>query len=81
MEHKRFTKSQKKMRKPETIYPAGTQVVKFSGKPFKSGAKVATIKGLVESPYKIDPETGKGVPSYTFVEDDSIVEAASVTYA
>lgn len=51
----------------------GKQVVKCSGdgrrasKPFKSGVKQNTVKGLVKS-----PNTGK--ISFTFIEDDSYVE-------
>lgn len=75
----KISKGERKRLNPGTVYPVGTQVVKFSGKPFKSGAKVATIKEIVEHPYKIDAETGKGVTAYTFVEDDSIVSAYMVT--
>lgn len=78
---RRFTKSEKKHRNPERIYPEGTKVVKFSGKPFKSGEHVNTVKDVIEHPNKIDPETGKGVPAYTFYEDESIVECARCTYA
>lgn len=59
------------------IYPIGTKVYKPSGKPFKSTFKVNTISGVVEHPYKKD-KNGVGVPSYTFIEDDSIVEAKCV---
>lgn len=79
--HRRFSKSEKKHRNPERIYPEGTKVIKFSGKPFKSGEHVNTVKDVIEHPNKIDPETGKGVPAYTFVEDDSVVECARCTYA
>ncbi len=65
------------MRQADIIYPVGTKVVKTSGKPFKSGLKYATVKDVVDHPYKIHPETNKGVQSYTFVEDDSIVECAA----
>lgn len=41
---------------------------KKSGKPFKSGLKVNTYKGTT-----INPNTGK--EAYTFMEDDSIVDA------
>lgn len=75
----KFSKSERKQCNPGTVYPVGTQVVKFSGKPFKSGLKVATIKEIVESPYKVDKETGKPVVAYTFIEDDSIVSAYMVT--
>ena len=78
---RRFTKSEKKHRNPDRIYPEGTRVVKFSGKPFKSGEHINTVKDVIEHPNKIDPETDKGVPAYTFYEDDSIVECARCTYA
>lgn len=78
---KKFSRSEKKHRNPERIYPEGTKVVKFSGKPFKSGEYVNTVKDVIEHPDKIDKDTGKGVPAYTFVEDDSIVECARCTYA
>lgn len=44
------------------------KVFKKSGKPFKSGNKVNTVKG--ETRNEQDP---KGRPAYTFFEDDSIV--------
>lgn len=75
----RFTKSEKKMRHPEIIYPAGTLVCKFSGKKFKSGNDVNTVKDVVAHPNKIDPVTNQGVPAYTFYEDESIVECAACT--
>ena len=78
---RRFTRSEKKHRNPDRIYPEGTKVVKFSGKPFKSGEHVNTVKCVVEHPNKIDKNTGRGVPAYTFYEDDSIVECASCTWA
>lgn len=59
---------------PDIIYPIGTKVCKKSGKPFKSLSDVNTISSIVEHPYKKD-YNGVGVPSYTFIEDDSIVEA------
>lgn len=77
----KFSRSEKKHRNPDRIYPEGTKVVKFSGKPFKSGEHVNTVKDVVEHPNKIDKNTGKGVPAYTFYEDDSIVECANCTYA
>lgn len=63
------------MKTPDIIYPIGTKVYKSSGKPFKSTFKINTIREIVEHPYKKDKD-GKGVPSYTFFEDDSIVEAS-----
>lgn len=53
--------------KPFRIFPAGTKVYKPSGKPFKSGEKINTIKSLTE--HNVLPR-----PAYTFEEDDSIVE-------
>ena len=47
--------------------PVGTKVVKKSGKPFKSGLKQATVKGVVEHPHLI------GIDAYIFEEDDSYV--------
>jgi hypothetical protein len=38
-----------------------------SGKPFKSGEKVNTVKGIVNHP-QLD------IPAFTFLEDDSYVE-------
>ena len=67
------------MRQPTEIYESGTMVSKILEKPFKSGFKVNTVKSVVEHQHKIDPNTNKGVLAYTFFEDDSIVEAASVT--
>lgn len=43
------------------------RVCKKSGKPFKSGEKINTVKGET-----INPNTGK--PAYTFLEDDSVVD-------
>ncbi len=50
------------------------QVCKTSGKnnrlepkPFKSGKKINTVKGIVTHPIL-------SVPAYTFIEDDSILE-------
>ena len=67
------------MREPSEIFEVGTKVSKLSGKTFKSGFAVNTIKGVVEHPNKINPETNVGVPAYTFFEDDSVVEAAACT--
>lgn len=44
----------------------GRKVIKRSGKPFKSGDKVGTIKGFVKHP-KLE------VTCFTFDEDDSYV--------
>ena len=71
-------KKQKAMRHPNEIYACGTKVKKLSEKPFNSGLVFNTVKSVTEHPHKIDPETNKGVPAYTFFEDDSIVEAAAV---
>lgn len=38
-----------------------------SEKPFKSGQKINTVKGIIEHPIL-------GIPAYTFEEDDSYVE-------
>lgn len=65
------------MREASVIYEPGTRVKKLTDKPFKSGYKVNTVKGVIDSPYKINPDTGVGVPSYTFMEDESIVECAA----
>ena len=54
------------------IYETGTKVFKPSGKPFKSGLLVNTVSGIVEHPHKTI--NGVGVKSYTFLEDDSVVE-------
>ena len=66
------------MRQANEIYACGTKVKKLSEKPFKSGLVFNTVKSVTEHPHKIDPETNKGVPAYTFFEDDSVVEAAAV---
>ena len=52
------------------LLPPGTIVRKISGKPFKSGAKTATVKAVVPHPYL--PE----IDGYTFEEDDSVVRAS-----
>lgn len=65
------------VRQPDEILPAGTRVMKKSGKKFLSKSTVNTVKGVVEHPYKKDPVTGVGVPAYTFVEDESVVECAT----
>lgn len=38
-----------------------------SGKPFKSGRKINTVKGIIDHPIL-------HVPAYTFYEDESFVE-------
>ena len=43
------------------------QVYKKSGKPFKSGQHINTIKGIT-----VNPNTDK--PAYLFEEDDSVVD-------
>jgi hypothetical protein len=43
------------------------KVVKKSGKPFKSGLKVNTVKSVTEN-----PNTNK--PAFTFYEDESVVD-------
>lgn len=47
----------------------GQTVRKISGKPFKSGLKVATVTGI--APHPVLPDT----LAYTFAEDDSLVRA------
>jgi hypothetical protein len=49
------------------IFNVNDVVSKRSGKPFKSGRKVNTIKELV-----MNPNTGN--PAATFLEDDSVVD-------
>lgn len=44
----------------------GKRVAKPSGKPFKSGLKVNTVKGVIDHPIL-------HVPAFTFVEDESYV--------
>lgn len=46
----------------------GKKVTKKSGKPFKSGEKINTIKGITQHPVLKDEM------AYTFEEDDSYVE-------
>lgn len=43
------------------------RVYKSSGKPFKSGKKVNTVKEIIQHPIL------KGEQAYTFIEDDSYV--------
>lgn len=45
----------------------GKKVEKYSGKPFKSGNKINTVKSVTEHPYR------EGKSAYTFEEDDSFV--------
>lgn len=47
--------------------PPGWVVVKTSGKLFKHGGTISTIKGYIEHPHL------PGVVAYTFEEDDSYV--------
>jgi hypothetical protein len=49
----------------------GRQCKKKSPKPFKSGEKINTIKGIVNHPHL-------NVPAYVFHEDDSYVECRRV---
>lgn len=51
------------------ILNVGKKVRKTSGKPFKSGLLMNTIKCIVPHPYK------DGCLAYGFEEDDSFVEA------
>jgi len=53
----------------EQILKVGDKIAKRSGKPFKSGRKVNTIKEFV-----VHPQTGQ--PGITFEEDDSIMVEA-----
>jgi hypothetical protein len=46
----------------------GQKVIKKSGKPFKSGEKINTIKNVIPHPIL------KNEMAYTFEEDDSYVE-------
>ena len=48
----------------------GKTVVKISGKPFKSGRKVNTVKEVT-----INPNSQK--PAFSFVEDSSVVNIVS----
>ena len=50
---------------------SGVRVAKLSGKPFKSGHKINTVKGLTCNP-------NTNLLSYTFVEDNSIVDCKQV---
>jgi len=45
----------------------GKTVFKPSGKPFKSGKKTNTVTGIVDHPIL-------RIPSFTFSEDESVVE-------
>lgn len=60
---------------PSSVTPVapGTRVIKLSGKPFKSGEKVATVKGVIDHPQL------PGEPAYTLVEDDSYVRCSYCT--
>lgn len=44
---------------------------KNTPKPFKSGKKINTIKGLINHPQL-------NIPAYTFIEDDSYVECRRI---
>ena len=54
----------KMLSKPELI---GKQVRKTSNKPFKSGNKINTVKGIM-----VNPQTQR--PAFFFADDDSNVE-------
>jgi len=45
----------------------GKKVEKYSGKPFKSGKRVNTVKSIAPHPHR------DGKEAYTFEEDDSFV--------
>jgi hypothetical protein len=49
----------------------GQRVEKKSGKPFKSGNKTATVKGVTINPHTYNP-------AFEFVEDESVVDAWKV---
>jgi len=53
----------------------GKRVKKTSPKPFKSGSKVNTVKGIVPHPIM------KDLMAFTFEEDDSIVECRKCVLA
>lgn len=59
------------MKMNKELYYSGVRVKKISQKPFKSGSCVNTIKDIVTH-----KETG--LPGYSFIEDDSIVECRRV---
>lgn len=46
----------------------GHKVVKESGKPFKSRNKINTVQSITTNPKT-------GLPAFTFIEDESIVDA------
>jgi hypothetical protein len=50
---------------------SGVRVYKKSGKPFKSGHKINTVKGLTCNP-------NTDLLAYTFIEDESIVDCKQV---
>jgi len=56
--------------KHDIIQVAGTKVYKPSGKPFKSGNAVNTVKGVT-----INEHTNE--PAYYFEEDESVVDVRS----
>lgn len=49
------------------IKAIGKKAYKKSGKPFKSGEKVGTVKGIV-----VNPNSGKY--AFTFEEDETVVD-------
>lgn len=52
----------------------GTKVQKISGKPFKSGQKIATVTGIEPHPQAASKPFLAIHDCYTFIEDDSRVE-------
>lgn len=57
------------IREKDYFHMIGKRVTKAnSGKPFKSGNKVNTVKGIINHPQL-------NIPAFTFFEDDSYVEA------
>jgi hypothetical protein len=49
------------------FYKTIVKVKKKSGKPFKSGIRIATVKSATTNP-------NTGMPAYTFEEDNSVVD-------
>ena len=81
MRHKLSKSERKAIREQSIVVEPGDKVVKLSGKPFKSGQHVNTVKEIVKHPYKNNKVTGEPVDAYTFYEDDSVVEANVCTRA
>lgn len=60
-----MSKATKKL--PRYDFKVGDKAVKFSGKPFKSGAKIGTIKELTLNP-------NSNQPAAVMLEDNSVVD-------